>query len=80
MKTKKIKINHRDLIALMGHAKTYLLAQPNVAYIDGSHRPLTEGEKLALAYMGAAFMVAGGKGVDTSHIVIEYDDSMHDPV
>lgn len=77
---KKTKITQNDLILLMSHAREYLLAMPNVAYLDGMGRPLTDGERLALAYTGAAWIVAGSYGVDTSNLVVAYDDSEHDPI
>jgi hypothetical protein len=72
---KVIKISMRDVHAVMDHASKNFATIPAGARLMGSQRPMTEGERLALAYMGGAYMVAGGHGVDTAHLVILYDDS-----
>lgn len=64
-----------DVLAVMDHATRNYVSIPAGARLVGMQRPMTEGERLALAYMGGAYTVAGQHGVETDHLVIAYDDS-----
>lgn len=75
---KKVEVKH--LAHLLEHAKNRLLQSPPQVRLVGAYRPLTDGERLALCYFEAAMTVLGGMGIDTSEVVIERDDSVHDPV
>jgi hypothetical protein len=61
------------------HAKNHLVHLPRGARIMGSIQDLSDGERIAACYLEAALTVLGGKGVDTSEVVIEWDDAMVEP-
>lgn len=72
---KQIKVSNKILRDVVDQARKYLLATPLDARIEGMTRPLTEGERIALAYINATLTVANGLGGDTAHIAVIFDDS-----
>lgn len=62
-------INLADVQAVMQHAKENLVGMSPRVHLQGMSRPLTEGERLGLAYFTAALYVAGSHGTDTTGYV-----------
>ncbi len=74
-----VKISQKDLRSVVQFAKGYLLDTPIGARLPGGDKDLTEGERLAVAYINATLTVANGLGGETSHIAVVFDDSEVQP-
>lgn len=70
---KIVRIVHADVLAILEHAKTNLISMPAGARLPGMKRPLTEGERLAVAYLAGSLMVAGGHGVESDRIIVQWE-------
>lgn len=66
------KLTMKQLHEVMDRAKENLVRLPARARLSGHHRPLKEGERLALAYFAAVSYVLGNMGVDTSEVLAAY--------
>lgn len=76
---KPIVVQHRDLMAVMEHAKRYLKETPAIARLPGSSVALTDGQQIGLAYLNATLTILNTMGIPTDHVKIVFDDSEHSP-
>jgi hypothetical protein len=74
------KVGSKELGQILEHAKVHLIQMPRGARLMGMNRPLTDVERMSLCYLEAAMMVLGGLGVDSTNVLVEYDDSVDEPV
>ncbi len=63
-------INLSDVHFVMEQAKEIYNRMPGHGQLPGMNRALTQGERLALAYLWASFYVVGRHGVDTTGFVV----------
>lgn len=65
------RIELRDVWLAMELTGRRLAELPRGAYLPGMTRPLTDGERTALAFLDAAVSVLGSKGVDAGGVALD---------
>jgi hypothetical protein len=61
-------ITHHDILKIQGWAKENLIAMPGDATMLNLGRPMNQGERLAVAYVGAVLSLLGE---DTIHVKVQ---------
>ena len=76
----EVYISYKILRTVMEHTKRYFLEIPSEIRLPGYTGCLTEGERLALAYLNATLTIANTLGANTTHIKLILDDSKIEPI
>jgi hypothetical protein len=78
MSQPKRTISNHDILLIKNWAREYLMQLPAQTVLEGTTKPLGEGDQLALAYIHAVLSYVGEPGL---HITIKTHEPLpHEPV